>query len=157
MKEDKEENPNNPMRRRVGRPFFYDETKEGAELFEKNIIEYFDDITNDEEAYKITGQMFKIKPTITGMMLSIGLSSKQTYYNYLKRKDFKEAAERARLAIESSYEAMLYEKGSAGAIFALKNFGWEDKSTIEHGGEVQKVEINFSEPEDKPEAKPETD
>lgn len=155
MSEDKEENPNNPMRRRVGRPYFYDDSDEGAELFEKNIVSYFEDITNDDETYKLTGKLFRVNPTITGMMLHVGLSSKQTYYNYLKREKFVNAVERARLAIESSYEAMLYEKGSAGAIFALKNFGWEDRSTIEHGGEIQKVEINFSEPETKPEAKPE--
>jgi len=147
MEENKEENPNNPMRRRVGRPYFYDDTDDGAKLFEDNIVDYFDDIVNDEEAHKISGKLFRVNPTITGMMLHIGLSSKQTYYNYLKRDKFKNAVERARLAIESSYEAMLYEKGSAGAIFALKNFGWEDRNTIEFGGEVEKVEINFTKPE----------
>lgn len=144
MENEKEENPNNPMRRKAGRPYFYDDSEEGANLFEENIVSYFEKITSTDDEYKLSGKMFKENPTITGMMLHVGLSSKQTYYNYLKRPKFVNAVERARLAIESSYEAMLYEKGSAGAIFALKNFGWEDKTAVEHSGDVQKVEINFT-------------
>ena len=142
MDKPEESHAHNPMKRGAGRPFKYEENE--ADKFEAAIIDYFDKIMNDLETYDLTGKLFKVNPTITGMMLHIGLSSKQSYYNYMKRESFKQAAERAKLAIESAYEAMLYEKGSAGAIFALKNFGWEDKSTIENAGEVQKVEINFT-------------
>ena len=145
MEDRNEVNMHNPMMRKVGRPFRYED--KDAHIFEQNIIDYFDSIMTTPEDFKLSGNVFKINPTITGMMLFIGLSTKQSYYDYMKREPFKDAAERAKLAIESVYESMLYEKGSAGAIFALKNFGWEDRNTIEFGGEIERVEINFTKPE----------
>jgi hypothetical protein len=36
--------------------------------------------------------------------------------------------------IESGYEQRLFESSPTGAIFALKNFGWEDRRQNEHSG-----------------------
>ena len=38
----------------------------------------------------------------------------------------------AKLKVENSYEKELRGKFFAGAIFALKNFGWSDKMETEH-------------------------
>ena len=47
------------------------------------------------------------------------------------------------LFIEMEYEQLLESKGSTGAIFALKNMGWSDKSLLDmnanHSGEIKIV------------------
>ena len=43
---------------------------------------------------------------------------------------------------ENSYEVMLKNpKAGAGCVFALKNFGWSDKVTVEGGDNPVKVEM----------------
>jgi hypothetical protein len=69
------------------------------------------------------------KYTITGLALLVG--TKQLLANYAKREDYKDIVKMARLVIENSYELSLREKGGAGNIFVLKNFGWVDKSEVE--------------------------
>ena len=84
------------------------------------------------EAYfencKSTGE----HPTLTGLILSLGLSSRQSLNRYEQRKEFSDSVKRAKLHIEHEYEKALREKNAAGSIFALKNFGWTDKQSIEY-------------------------
>ena len=42
-------------------------------------------------------------------------------------EEFLDTIKRAKLRIEAYYEEYLVENHAAGAIFALKNFGWSDK------------------------------
>lgn len=76
--------------------------------------------------------------TISGLAYHLGFESRQSFYDYENNKQFSYTIKRARLYIESIYEARLFENANAGAIFALKNFGWSDKQEIDqkHSGGV---------------------
>lgn len=69
---------------------------------------------------------------LTGMILHMGLSSKQSFYEYMNYDGFSDSVKKARLLIESEYEKRMVDGSSpAGAIFALKNFEWKDKHPTE--------------------------
>ncbi len=67
--------------------------------------------------------------TVTGLALLFG--SRQTLDNYQDRKEYSEMITYAKLMVENKYEMMLGNSTVTGAIFALKNFGWVDKTEIE--------------------------
>jgi len=73
-------------------------------------------------------------PTITGLAYFLGFESRQSFYDYEKIDKFTYTVKRARTLIEIEYETLLHSNNVAGAIFALKNFGWTDKQEIEHSG-----------------------
>ena len=65
---------------------------------------------------------------LTGLILSLGLTSKEGFYEYQNYDGFSDSVKRARLLIESEYEKrMVTGTNAASSIFALKNFGWMDK------------------------------
>jgi hypothetical protein len=89
-------------------------------------------------------------PTITGLCYYIGFDSRQSFYDYENRPEFSYTIKRARLFIEREYEEQLSVGNTTGAIFALKNMGWKDKTEQEQygkdGGPIQtentlKVEV----------------
>lgn len=96
---------------------------------------------NDLKGYPI----YKLNPpTITGLSLHLGFASRQSYYDYEKKKDFSYTMKRARLYCENYIEESLYSGDippSAG-IFALKNFGWSDKQEVEHSGSMNVVYLD---------------
>lgn len=104
-----------------GRPPSY-ENKE--EIIPK-INEYFNSLLDDEQ------EEYKTRPTITGLALYLGFSSRTSFYDYMKKEDFMYIITRAQQIVAMSYEEMLLTKVSAGAIFALKNMGWDDKTVVE--------------------------
>lgn len=111
------------MERKVGRPLLIKTEKE----LQNRINKYFSE-TPEEQI------------TITGLCLSIGLT-KETFYEYAKRDEYKDIINQARLIVENSYEISLRKNGRTGDIFALKNFGWKDKQEIETNNEqLEKVE-----------------
>lgn len=76
-------------------------------------------------------------PTITGLAYHLGFSDRRSFYDYENKPEFTYTVKRARLYIEQCYEQALHDKNVTGAIFALKNFGWKDKTETEHSGQVQ--------------------
>lgn len=90
--------------------------------------------------------------TWTGLVLSMGFGSRSALDRYMQYEGFEESASRARLLIENSYENRLFENSPTGAIFALKNMGWNDKQELEHtspdGSMVHPVQIVLSVPDD---------
>lgn len=75
-------------------------------------------------------------PTITGLAIFLGFESRQSFYDYEQRPEFSYTIKRARLFIECEYEEILQVSPSpTGAIFALKNMGWKDKTEVEHVNE----------------------
>jgi hypothetical protein len=75
--------------------------------------------------------------TLTGMIYHIGLGSRLAFDKYKEYgDDYEEVVSRAKLWVESEYEGGLHRGQAAGPIFALKNFGWKDKTEIEHQGGV---------------------
>lgn len=101
------------INRKVGRPTKYTNCEE----LEKKINEYFNEVKEEEI-------------TITGLCLYLGIN-KDTFYEYAKRDEFKDIINLARLVVENSYEISLRKNGRTGDIFALKNFGWQDRTEVE--------------------------
>ena len=96
-----------------------------------------------EEVRKIVDDYFTENKrehwTITGLAIIFG--SKQLLSDYGERDGYKEIIQLARLRVEEKYERYLLKPGTAtGAIFALKNFGWKDRTEIEH--DIGDVNIN---------------
>jgi len=70
--------------------------------------------------------------TLTGALLHMGIQSRSTLGDYEKREGFSAPVKRLRLAVEASYEERLSGRNPTGAIFALKNMGWSDRTEIEN-------------------------
>ncbi len=75
-------------------------------------------------------------PTVTGLALAVGLSSRQSLLRYEERAGFSDAVKRAKSRVEAAYEGRLWGQAPAGAIFALKNMGWSDKQEHALSGEI---------------------
>ena len=69
--------------------------------------------------------------TITELCYDLGFCSRQSFYDYEERPEYSYIIKRARLRVEMAYEAKLSGQNVTGAIFALKNMGWKDKSEID--------------------------
>lgn len=80
-------------------------------------------------------------PTITGLCYYIGFESRQSFYDYETKSEFSYTVKRARLFIEVEYEEQLTMGNTVGAIFALKNMGWKDKTETEFSGELALKQI----------------
>jgi len=66
--------------------------------------------------------------TVTGLAISLGLSSRQSLLNYQGRAEYVDAVKKAKLRCEHFAEIQAHNaKNPAGPIFCLKNFGWSDK------------------------------
>ena len=70
-------------------------------------------------------------PTVTWLALYLWFESRQSFYDYEKKELFTYTIKRARTFIEMEYEEML-RTNPTGAIFALKNFWWIDKTEVEN-------------------------
>lgn len=98
-----------------GRPLKYNDPKE----LEKLINNYFDDCDKKEKPY-----------TITGLGISLGMD-RRAICDYATRDSFTTLIWNAKKRCEEYAEMKLFSSHSSGAIFALKNYGWEDKKSIE--------------------------
>lgn len=123
----------------TGRPRIY----QNVEDLDKAIEDYFFPVEYDE----IQENGFYVKktrperginkrPSVTGLALSLGFCNKSTLYDYQKRQEFSNSINRALTMVEIFYEERLSEASVAGSIFALKNFGWKDKTETEISGEL---------------------
>lgn len=68
-------------------------------------------------------------PTVTGLALALGFTSRQSLLNYQGRKEFFDTITRAKSRCEQYAEERLFDRdGTSGAQFSLRaNFGWNDK------------------------------
>jgi hypothetical protein len=64
--------------------------------------------------------------------LALGFESRQSFYDYEEKEEFTYTIKKARMLIENEYEFQLQRGNTTGAIFALKNFGWKDKSEVDN-------------------------
>lgn len=89
------------------------------------------------------------KWTITGLTLFLGFCDRQSLYDYQKKEEFTGIIKKCRLMVEMAYEEKLSSKDVTGAIFALKNMGWKDKSEVDnnHAGAVQLVFTKATKPD----------
>jgi nucleoid-associated protein YejK len=99
----------------AGRPAHLD--KENIEEVDKIIAQYFSDCEQNGK-----------RPLITGIALALGFESRQSFYEYEKKKAFTYTLRKARMRIENALEQSLDDRGkaTAGVIFGLKNMGWKD-------------------------------
>jgi hypothetical protein len=70
----------------------------------------------------------KERPTVTGLALALGFTTRHSLINYQNKDDFAPIIEQAKLMVEHYYEngGAKGEIHPATTIFALKNFGWTD-------------------------------
>jgi len=113
-----------------GRPRHYKTPEE----FDDKVDEYYQYCRNNP-----------IEPlTWTGLALFLGFSSRQSIDEYLKYDGFSDSVKRAKTLIEYGYEKRLHGNSPTGAIFALKNFSWKDKSEEDQESESPSLNITFS-------------
>lgn len=111
-----------------GRPPLY----QTADELQLKIDQYFNEGVKKRKVQVGKGDFKKVieipVPTITGLCYYLGFESRQSFYDYEKRDGFSYTIKRARLFIEQEYEEELKLGNTVGAIFALKNMGWIDKT-----------------------------
>ncbi len=112
---------------KVGKPAAFD----SAEELQAEIEKYFSNppckpfVTKEGDTIQLPFL------SITGLCLELGFESRQSFYDYEKKEEFAYTIKKARMLIENEYEFQLQKGNTTGAIFALKNFGWKDKTEIE--------------------------
>ena len=119
------------------------------EYFENCQHEYFTD-DDGKPIYNPRGEPVIKRynfPSVTGLALALGFSSRTEVWNYQKKKEFSNAITRAKMKIDAAIESEMRSdklKPQAG-IFLLKNMktGWEDKQTLEHTGGDKPVETKI--------------
>ena len=89
---------------------------------------------------------------ITGLALALGLSGREALSEYGRREEYSAAVKELKSVCENYAESRIYGNNPAGAIFALKNYGWTDKTQQEvsgpDGGPIQaSVTVRFVEPQ----------
>lgn len=78
-------------------------------------------------------------PTITGLALALGFSTRQSLLNYQGKKEFVDTITRAKSFVEKYAEERLFDReGVQGAKFSLiNNFkGWSEKPESESDAEL---------------------
>lgn len=135
---------------KVGRPPMYNT----AEEMQVVIDEYFE-MCKGEMRYDDNGLVYRDKyglpiffdvkpPTITGLALALGFTSRQALLNYQAKDEFVDTIMRAKAKVEQYAEERLFDKdGANGAKFSLANNfdGWKEKKEIE-ADVSNKVTIN---------------
>ncbi len=94
------------------------------------------------EAYKAHCEANKQPFTMSGLAVMLGCS-RRTLVDYAERDEFLPTIKRARSYAESWLETYLLSgRPPIGAIFIAKNnFGWKDKSEIDHNHRFTMAEI----------------
>ena len=105
-----------------GRPLKYKTAKE----LQSKIDDYFEHVSKPL-GFDVNGIPYYEPITITGLALHIGCY-RETILNYSKKDEFFDTIKMARLRCENFAEKKLFGNNVTGPIFALKNYGWEDRS-----------------------------
>lgn len=136
---------------KVGRPPMYKTKKE----LQEKIDSYFEECKG-RILYDDDGKLIRDKngfpliidarpPTITGLALHLGFTSRQALLNYQAKEEFVDTITRAKSRVECYAEERLYDKdGANGAKFNLANNfeGWKEKQQID-ADISSKVNINI--------------
>ena len=86
-------------------------------------------------------------PTVTGLALALGFSTRQSLLNYQAQDEFLDTITRAKSRVEQYAEERLFDRdGSHGAQFSLRNNfkGWKSKD-IEETEDTSTVDDGFME------------
>ncbi|MBB3057246.1 terminase small subunit [Mucilaginibacter gotjawali] len=71
--------------------------------------------------------------TLSGLALYLGFNSLAAFEDYEQKGEFAPALQRARLRLQAIYERRLLQQSPTGAMFALKSFGWDERSENKTG------------------------
>lgn len=118
-----------------------------VEEIESKIEQYFEDCKGypltDEKGKQIFNKFGSPifidvhPPTVTGLALAIGFTSRQALLNYQAKPEFVDTITRAKARVEQYAEERLFDRdGSNGAQFSLRNNfkGWDaDKKNDDSG------------------------
>lgn len=91
-------------------------------------------------------------PTITGLALALGFTSRQALLNYQAKPEFVDTVTRAKMRVEAYCEERLFDKdGQRGAQFSLAlNFKWRQEDAQEDQKDTGVIEIGGQAEEPKP-------
>lgn len=127
-----------------GKPPFYKSAKE----LEDAIKKYFQE---DHKTRKVVvgkapnNEVIELPViTITGLAHYLGFASRQSFYDYEEKVEFSYIIKRARLEIEINYEEQLQYGNVTGAIFALKNMGWDDRTVVDQNVKNETPQLNIN-------------
>lgn len=134
----------------VGRPPKY-KTKEEIE---EKIKAYFKkcegEILKDDNGKPVLNKWEKPviincrPPTVTGLALALGFTSRQALLNYQAKREFVDTITRAKTMIEAYTEERLFDRdGTSGAQFSLRNnfAGWNEETKTALDEEEQRARI----------------
>jgi hypothetical protein len=106
---------------------------EDPEKFKAELVNYFDHVIEKD-----------LPMTISGMVLFMGFSSRQSFYDYKKKPKMKDICEKAHEIIVNHYEQKINtDQYPTGAIFALKNLGWKAEEESSQNITTQKLRIGY--------------
>lgn len=83
-------------------------------------------------------------PTVTGLALALGFTSRMALLNYQAKKEFVDTITRAKTMVEAYTEQRLFDRdGANGAQFSLRNNfkGWNERQRTELDEAEQKARI----------------
>lgn len=134
----------------VGRPPKYEHKEEIEGLIEEYFKKCEGEILKDDEGEIIFDKFGNPvivgarPPTVTGLALALGFSTRLSLLNYQGKKEFMNTITRAKSMVEAYAEERLFDKdGSNGARFSLiNNFrGWTEKPPTELDEQEQEERI----------------
>lgn len=124
----------------VGRPPKYKNKKELQIIIDKYFEECQGTVLKDEDGSVLTDKhgnpiiIGSRPPTVTGLALALGFTSRQALLNYQAKEEFVDTITRAKTKVEQYAEERLFDKdGANGAKFSLANnfVGWKEKQQID--------------------------
>ena len=109
----------------AGKPLLFP----SVEILQKKIDAYFEEVAG--KAYKDNNGIVHQEPlTITGLALALG-TTRKTLIDYENKGEYSDTVKLAKTRVEHYAEKRLFGTSPTGAIFALKNYDWKDKSESE--------------------------
>ena len=97
----------------------------------KRLFKDIDELQARIQEYKEYIDSKNKPPTIAGASYFLGIT-RRDFYNYQGREEFKETVHDFRDWVIMRLEELAVEKGNAGVIFLLKNYGYTDRHVYEH-------------------------
>ena len=89
---------------------------------------------------------------VTGLALALGLSGREALSEYGRREEYSVPVKELKSVCERFAESRLFANNPTGAIFALKNYGWTDRTEVEHSGRLslEQLVAAAGKPDDEP-------
>lgn len=93
--------------------------------------DYLLELSDEDKAF--IKRVDDVYPSITGLAIVLGFTSRNALLEYEKRDEFFGTIKAAKLKVENNIEQRLFFQHSTGSIFNLKNnFGWKDQKEVDN-------------------------